>query len=215
MIKKVSLFILLGLFLGQCKRNDFTLGIQGKVNDDILGGTVAGVEVELEVQILEGGIFNSTFQPLDSQTSAADGSYGFSFDRENAVEYRLTTSKDGYITRQKGINPDNLAPGEVLDLDLSVVPRATFEVTLQSAWPNNEFDYIKFKNLGTDFVCACCDGTEQTFPGTSVDTTFSCDLYGETWLKYFVEVDKDSVFYSYIDSLYCPAFETSSIQITY
>ena len=209
------LLLLLPILFGHCRQREFTLSISGFVSDSVFGGNLGDVTLVLEMQVLEGGVFNSTFQSVGTASTSDGGHYVFSFERENVIEYRILTLKDGYIDQEFRIDPEDLTPDEVFNLDLEIIPKATFGVHLFSAFPSNEFDSITFKNLAVDFDCICCNSEDRVFVGTEVDTTLSCNLYGESWIKYFVEIEKDTAFHSYIDSLYCPAFEVTTLELPY
>lgn len=215
MNRTLFLVVIIALFCGQCRQKEFILTISGQLSDAVLGGPVSNADLTLQVQVLSGGVFNTTFQSIENTTTDGTGNYEFVFDRENAVEYRIVTEANGYIERNFGVNPENLAPGEVFNFDISIIPRATHQVHLVSLFPQNEFDSITYKNLAVEFNCACCDSEDRIFGGMNVDTTLSCDLYGESWLKYFIQIEKDTASHTFIDSVYCPAFEITTTEIVY
>lgn len=215
-MKKTFIFIcLLTLLFGQCRQKEFALGISGQLSDSVFGGAVGGVNMVLQMQKLEGGVFNATYQTLASTSSDANGNYEFSFERENVVDYRITTDKIGYLGDDFQIDPENLAPDDVFTFNIALIPKSTFDVHLFSMFPQNEFDTIRFRNLAADYDCACCDSEERIFGGTEVDTVLSCNLYGESWIKYYVEIEKDTAFHTYIDSLFCPAFGSATLELPY
>jgi hypothetical protein len=47
-----------------------------------------------------------------------------------------------------------------------------------------------------------------------VDFTSSCKLYGDSWIYYRWDIFKDTDT-SFVDSVYCPAFQTTNILIEY
>lgn len=215
MKKSLLLLILISLFFGQCRQKEFILSIDGNLSDNVFGGNLPGVNLILEMQVLQNGVFNSTYQTVASTTSDGSGNYEFSFDRENVIEYRISTVKEGYLNDVFQIDPENLSPGEVYTFNIGLIPKATFDVHLVNTFPENEFDSITFRNLAVSFDCVCCNSEERIFGGMDVDTTLSCNLHGESWIKYFVEIERDTAFSSYIDSLYCPAFEVTTLELLY
>ena len=205
------------LMLDGCKQEDLgSLGMNGVVTDARNGTPIPGVSVALDEQVLENGSFNSNFSTAASTVTASNGSYSVDFERKNVVEYRLSLDKAGYFPKEYEINPDNVPLDDAFTQNGSMFTIATVQTRLLNGMPLNSLDQIRFRYLNAnEFDCPCCNNDFKVLQGTEVDSTFSCDLYGDFNLKYVYEVTRNDTTITFVDSTYCPAFQTTEILINY
>lgn len=218
---KVSSWLVLFLsviIISSCNKDDVVkLTIAGKVEDPkaLLNQSVAGVELKLLHNSLEGGVFSNSFSEIMSVTSGANGAYQFEFDRDNTISYKITGQKTNYFDLEVLINPDNIDPGTTYTKNLSLKPKAHLSMNIVNSDPEGPTDQITFQYLNANFNCSCCDNDDLILTGTDVDTTDVCALEGNSWIKYYYIVDKPSLFLSVLDSVYCNSFDTTYVQIGY
>jgi 5-hydroxyisourate hydrolase-like protein (transthyretin family) len=209
----LSFFFL--FFLTTCKKQNGNMFIVGKVIDATSGSGLSGVSISLSEKKVESGTFFAGYSQLGNTTTNGSGDFSFEFERANASEYKLEYSKNNYFEKERFLNPGNLTPGEDYRVNTGLYPKAVFEVHIVNTNPFDEEDNIVFQNMNADFTCECCDSESRSFAGMDVDETFSCDLFGNYWLRYFYQVDKDSESELTIDSVYCEPFETTLVEINY
>lgn len=203
--------------LSSCnKETDGNLIIQGKVSDSRNGAAVGNVEVTLKQQLLEGGSFNSNYVTAVQGNTASSGNYELEFERENAAGYRVELEKDGYFSKRYDINPDNIKPGNPYTRNGTLTSRATLHLRLFNDVPFNNNDRVRFRHLNANFDdCPCCTNDFIVLEGTDVDSIISCDLHGDFQIKYVWEVTKNDTTITYVDSLFCPAFMETGLEIGY
>jgi hypothetical protein len=209
------LFLLLIALVG-CRKNDNQgMLINGKVSDVRNNSGLGGVDITLSEQVVEDGSLNASFQLADETTTDGGGNYELDFERRNALVYRVDYEKQGYFSRQLELNPDDLTPGEPFGRSLGMIPEATFEVRILNANPVSANDEIRFRNLDGNFGCACCNTDWIVKEGMMVDTTFSCRLHGDFMMHFTYEITKVGIDSTVVDSVYCPAFQTTAVTIEY
>lgn len=217
-MKRLFLIIFsLFLLFPACKKDDInSLSIAGKVRDGRNNAGLSGVNVNFEEKILEGGAFNSSFQTAAQGNTDGSGNYELDFERKNAVEYQIEFSKNGYFPRTFEINPENVSLDETYTRNAVLNARAEVELQLVNQTPVNSQDQIRFRYLNAIFDdCFCCNNDFLVLQGTAVDSTKSCEIHGDFLIKYVYEVTKNDTTITTVDSLFCPAFTTTQIVITY
>lgn len=209
--------ILTALTFVACKKdNDGKLRIEGKISDRRNGTGVSSVRVNLKEQVVEGGSFSSTFTQSATTTTAGNGTYEVEFERKNAAAYEFELKKTGFFDRVYSINPENVTLGDTYTRNGVLTPIATLQLRLLNQTPLNQNDRIRFRHLNANFEdCSCCNNDFVVIDGTNVDSTFQCELHGDFLIKYVWEVTKNDTTTTYVDSLYCPAFMTSNLEIAY
>ena len=215
-MKKLIAFVLIvSAAAVACKEDGFEITVEGRIFDESLGGSLSSADVVISTQTVNGGVFSSTYSPLVSTVTDGSGNFSMEVTKINVPDYQIEASRDQYFSREITINADDFQPGETYVRNMTLYAQADVTFHLQNTSPLNEFDEITIQNVVTDFDCTCCNNAEREFGGTDVDTSVTCSLYGESWLKYFVQVDKDTLQYNYLDSVFCPAFENTVVTIEY
>lgn len=198
------------------KETEGNLIIQGNVSDSRNGAAVGNAEVTLKQQLLEGGSFNSTFVTAVQSNTASSGNYELEFDRENAAAYRIELEKEGYFPKRYDVNPDNIRPGDPYTRNGTLTSRATFHLRLFNDMPFDNNDRVRFRHLNANFDdCPCCNNDFIVLEGADADSIFTCDLHGDFQIKYVWEVTKNDTTITYVDSLFCPAFIETGLEIGY
>ncbi len=216
MVNRLSLFFFTLLVLSaSCRKtDDIELTIRGVITDYRNDAGVGGVTVRLDEQALQSGTVSSAFTNAGQTVTASDGSFELVFPRENALLYRITLTKEGYFNRQTEVNPDNVRPNAPYDFEEIIIPRATLVMKITNENPQSEDDLMRFRKLNALFDCVCCNNEFIDFHGAAVDTTLTCELYGDHNLTYTYTVYRleDT---QVVDSVFCPAFHTTELVIGY
>ncbi len=198
-----------------CNKNDVEgMEMTGKVRDSRNSSGVSNVSVLVEEQVVEGGALNGAYQFAVQTTTDGSGNYQANFERKNSLTYKLDFTKSGYFGVTREVNPDDLTPGTPYTLNTVLTPEAFVEVHIYNANPETSQDFIRFRYMNANFDCECCGNGWKEFSGTMVDTTIMCRLHGDYMLSYTYEVDKTLEVIE-VDSIYCPAFLTTTLNVAY
>jgi len=212
----IAIFFALALFITSCKRDDkFMFALEGTVKNARSGAGLSSASLELSQQEIASGTFNDNFVHAGHTLSDGSGFYRLDFARESVVEYKLEVEKTNYISREFSFVPVDFSIGNATTQNIALYPEAFIVVHLHNDAPTFENDVMKFRFDQVNFDCQCCMGGWVQQNGEAVDSSFSCRLYGETWLKYVREITSGLSDTLMEDSIWCPSFITTQLDISY
>ena len=200
-----------------CCRTDCanTYIIEGTVVEQATGFPCVGFDVKIEEQVLENGVLNGFFETAGTTTTDDAGFFTITFPRKSALEYRLRVNEEGWFVISQGINPDDFSPDIPVHIDLEAVPSAALSVHITNQTPSAELDKLRFR-FTEDFKQYTTCGTEwMVFEGPSTDTLFNCILPGNEWMPYLYIDQSGEEDLAVSDSIFCAAFGTTTLEITY
>jgi hypothetical protein len=199
-----------------CKKKKVMLKISGHVYDSDLNQNVAGANVILSGNGLEGGVYSPGFKTINTTVTDANGYYEFSFEKDQSDTYRVFLSKNQYFSITEEFSSSRFDSSVEIALDLELRPAGYVKIHLKNEYPSDDDDQIIFSFTNTAETCLeCCNGTPRTGNGPAFDTTFTCMFYGNNKIHFMRSVTKDQHTNVYADSLYCPAFATETYEILY
>ena len=215
-MNKILIVILSLVMLSSCnKNNDNMIELTGVVSDEINSSPVDGLSVLLEINPFGGNSFSNSFEEIETTNTNLNGEYLFSFQNSNAVEYRLTFTKQGCFTEQLLINPDQLSLSENNNIDASIYSASYLVLNISNNLPYNNDDEIVFSTtLISSNVGSCFDGI-VTMLGSSADTIIECEIYGNQMVEFDYFVTKDNFTNSFSDNVFCIAGDTLYKYINY
>jgi hypothetical protein len=194
-----------------CKKEDnFKYILNGTVKNARSGQSISSASVDVTQQLVSGGSFSTNFVYAASGNTDGAGFYELSWTREVAAAFKLTAEKAGYFERIYELSPDNMSTGEAYSRNVLLYPIATIEMHLINTGSTNVNDVLNFRYDDTEFDCDCCNESWINLTGIDADTTFTCQLYGDQWLKYVLDLHTSEADTLLVDSVWCPAFQTTS-----
>jgi hypothetical protein len=214
----IGILLWVAFTLGGCKKEESKpFNIVGRVVDGDSGEGLSQVAVTVEKQVIQSGVFGQTWLNASSTSSASDGGYSCTWPRENFAALRISPEKADYVGAVKNLDVDAFKTAEdfTINRDLVMYKEGFITVTLRNTGQAAEQDRLAFTFLNANFDCNCCSNFWRVYEGATVDTAFTCRIYGNRWLKYQVNSTiafNDSIV---VDSVYCPAFVTTAIEIDY
>jgi hypothetical protein len=214
----IAFIILLIAAMYGCKKDqNSNFGLKGQVTDGDTGESLADAQIEVEKQVVTSGVFGNVFQHAATTQTDALGNYSCTWPRENFAALRMIAEKNNYISTEKGLDVDAFKKEdfEYITQDVQLYKEAFIQVRLQHSGVINNQDQLDFTFLNANFACNCCSNGWRSFEGGQVDTTFTCRLYGNRWIKYQAQTTIAFVDSIFVDSVYCPAFDTTAILINY
>jgi hypothetical protein len=197
-----------------CKKDGVDpYSVKGKVNDFSSGSGLPEVTIKVEKQAVQNGVYSNNYERALTTTTASDGRFEGSWERETFTSIKLLAEKSNYIPIDIELNEQEIGSGEInKNLTMYREAFASLRFIHEGASTN---DRLSFNYTNTNFDCACCKPGWKTILGAQVDTTFSCKVYGDHWLVFEVITDINNVDSSFTDSLYCPAFIETPMVVYY
>lgn len=203
------------LLVTSCKKENTNFNLQGTVRSGNNSVGLPAAYVEVQKQVVNGGTFGATYSTAVLGATDGSGNYKVNWPRENFAALKLIVSKSQYIRRESNLLVDDFSGGNTVTKDMTLYPEAFIDVRIQNTGEANSTDVFKFTFTNANFDCLCCSNGFKIFAGSAVDTAYQCRLYGDTWLKYQkqkITLETDSVVN---DSIWCPAFITTDLNISY
>lgn len=205
-MKKLLVFLAIGMLFFSCKKEDINFTLTGKITDSTFGTGLAGATLTLKQIPIGGG----TQQVIGSTTLGTNGSYSFTFPREKVSKYILTVSKDNYFSIYKEITFSEFSPEEDLVKNYSTTAMAWVKIRIVNSAPASMTDSFRFnKQEGKNDCPECCPQVEHILTGL-VDTTFICPTDANTTFSIFYQVPNTTI--QGIESIQSVAFDTVTIQ---
>jgi len=208
-MKKFSLFVLVILVAAGCNKNTPANEIKGMVYEGSSTGPHTAGTVEFQTKRVIDGVLQDYFTTTASMPILVDGSYGVTFELSNLLAARLVAHDTNYITDTININPDRLRNEHPFIQDIHLYPEASVRVHLTRT---GTFANVNFNWSNANFQCDCCTNTVRNFPGLT-DAEFTCPVYGNYWLKYFVLVNATNGTTTITDSIYCQPFQENLLEL--
>jgi len=218
MLQKLQIFIAICILSSGCCREDCagTFVIHGIISSNIDGSPCAGFEMELEEQILDGGVLNGFYETAAITTTDASGYYHIEFPRKNAFSYQIGVNYEGWFPVLEVIEPELFAPDIPLEYDIITTPKADLNIVVQNAPPAFDIDKMRVRLLKTFEQYSTCDAEWRVFNGAEIDSTWNCIMPGDVWMPYIsIDQTDPEAKITTIDSVFCEAFSTTTINVVY
>ena len=165
-----------------CKKEESVV-VQGTVREGYQNGSISNARVELEYNEISGASFSTGFKEIGVTTTDASGNFSFEFERVKAVNYQLTTTREGFETARQMIGGDEWTVAQTNRVELDIFETAELNVRFINAAPASPDDQLLFQLKPHSEGCiSCC--TSQIIAHTSVDTSFTCKVYANQVIGY-------------------------------
>ena len=214
--KNYLVLILLSLLIfGGCKNDKRVITISGIVNQANPEGKLEGVAVDLFSQKTETGTFSYNFEKQATTISDADGAFKFEFEFSYYSAFKLVLSKDLYFSISKEFETEVLTDDKYFDeFNMYTGAYIRFHIVNQNPFDNNDKVLYRIENFNVE-CDGCCPSEFRSFEGYNIDETFECKVYGnEEYTIEFITIKNDLQTFP-VRSVYCPAFETSNVELIF
>ncbi|MDG2369392.1 MAG: hypothetical protein P8M12_02005 [Flavobacteriales bacterium] len=191
------------------------IDLSGTISDKINSFPIEGVNVLLEIKPFGGSSFSNSFDEITTTETNTNGEYLFSFQNSNAVEYRLTFTKQGCFSEQIVINPDQLSISDNNVIDATLYSSSYLVLNITNNTPFNNDDQITLNTTLIGANVGSCFNNIVTMVGSSVDTTIECEVYGNQMIEIDYFVTKDNFTNAFSDNVFCSSGDTLFKYINY
>jgi len=197
-----------------CKKKSPVYVLEGIVRAHQQETALSGVSLKLEQQAVDGNVYSGVYTTAATTTSDQNGKFRLSWPRTQIARLRLLASQPDYIPSTVELSPDDFTPDEPVRKTIRLYPEAFVEINLRNSGSTSPEDYLKFRLLN-QFSCECCTTDLLEVQGAIVDTTYSCRVYGNSWVRYFRESESGGTFQVITDSIWCPSFITTNLTVNF
>ena len=196
------------LLLISCKKGAGTYVIKGEITDL----TFDQGHSDAIVRLYKVPIGTQEMIPVDSATLESNGSYTFSFIREQIEKYVIYVEKEGYFDIVDDLYLSSLTLESDNIRNYGTKAKAWIGIQIQNNSPEDSDHFRYIKQEGLEDCSECCPNSEQNFYG-ALDTTIYCINNGnEVYsLLYWIIGTSNTDLVSKITS----PFDTSYVSIGY
>jgi len=206
--------ILMAILIFSCKKEESDIVVSGNVVDPQNGSVIAGAHVYLDGKILSGGIYNDNYSEIASTTTDASGHFELKTPWQVVSEYRIRVFKNNYFDNQSIVAAESIPKGGTYTNSFSLLPAAWVRLNINNVVGYNT-DEIMYKYAQTPQSCMdCC--TNQFLTGSgNYHAIYKCKAVGNKYNKFYWTVKRNDIINPFSDSVYCPAFDTTTLNISY
>jgi hypothetical protein len=208
-MRKIYYILLCTIVLVACKKGKADFTIAGILTDSTFGQPFSGATVSL-YEVPAGGGTNSL---VGQMTTNANGAYSFTFPRDQAESYVLTSDKNNYFPLEETIYFSDLTIEEDNIRNFSTTAKAWVRLRFVNQAPADPTDLLRYLKQSGKVGCSECHTTEEQFLSGIVDTVIRCATDGNTTFSYFYDVIGASD--QGIKSANAVAFDTTEILLNY
>lgn len=191
------------LILTSCKALVETGVVKGVVKDATTGHPISNADVFLlRNEIADGDIWNGggPSEQMDYTTSDANGVFTFHFDYNKNYYYLCGSEKDLYFDLNQEFKVDDEIKDGV-NVEILLNPIAWLKVHYRNDPPALTTDILGVNGYITEVLY-----------GSEIDTSLTYKTQGNVWSKIYWAIGYEP---TNIDSIYCPAFDTTYFEILY
>lgn len=205
-MKRLFYFMFLAITVISCEKGKANFVLKGTIQDETFSTTLAGATIQLyQVQV---GSASETF--VSSQTIGSDGTYSFTFPRDNMEKYILRIEKDNYFPLEKTVYFSSLTINSDNIRDYSTTAKAWVKLNFIND-PNfggNELEYTI--QQGKENVDGSCQHGTYTI---NTSTSYYCINDGNQLYSYlyFAFGPNDTG----VKSVITTPFDTTELTLTY
>lgn len=205
-MKRLYYFLFLAITVISCEKGKANFVLKGTIQDETFSTTLAGATIQLyQVQV---GSASETF--VSSQTIGSDGTYSFTFPRDNMEKYILRIEKDNYFPLEKTVYFSSLTINSDNIRDYSTTAKAWVKLNFIND-PNfggNELEYTI--QQGKENVDGSCQHGTYTI---NTSTSYYCINDGNQLYSYlyFAFGPNDTG----VKSVITTPFDTTELTLTY
>lgn len=207
-MRTLLVLLISSLIVIGCKKGKSDLTMTGTVSDATFNQSLNGATVKL-YEVEAGGGSQSL---IGSTNVGSDGSYSFTFPRNQVENYILTVEKNLYFDNQLIIPFNSMTTKEDNIRDISTTAKSWAKITLFNSNPQTSDHLTLIKQQGKNNCTECCGSDQLDFYGT-VDTSFYCANDGNTTYQFAYQLVGTA--FQGLKSGTTVAFDTTEILLQY
>lgn len=213
-MKKICMLIFMAFALLSCKKDDEKITVTGTVVDPQSGNGISGVNVYLDGKILNSGIYNEDYSEIASATTDGSGNFKIETDWQVVSCYRIRAFKNNYFENQAVVPAESISKGQTYSTSLSMLPASWIRVNINNMVGYAD-DEIQYKFTSTPQTCMDCCHNSFLIGSGNYHAVYKCRAVGNRFNRFYWTVKRDGLTNPFADSVYCAAFDTTTLNINY
>jgi len=158
-----------------CKKGAGTFTIKGKITDETFNIGLSGAIIEL----YKVPVASNNEILVDSKTLTTDGTYSFTFQREQVEKYIIRVNKNLYFPIESFVYYSSLSVENDNIRNYGTKAKSWVELKFLNTSPSSSDHFRYIKQQGLAGCTECCPISEQDYYG-ALDTSIYCINQGNT-----------------------------------
>jgi hypothetical protein len=196
-----------------CKKEEVHNRFVGAVRKGNSATYLNGATVKAQKKDVNNGVFSSEYVLLGETQSTDEGKYEIPFEVGIFAALRLEFSKSGYHKLYREVTSNYFDLNDTYTFNTKLYPISEIEVHISDG--QYAFDEIRFRYPDADFDCNCCEAGWKIYNQPNIDTTWSCMVYGDQFVRYQYRLINDETDSLVTDSIFCLPQTTQQINLQY
>jgi hypothetical protein len=213
-MKRILTLFFLAVTLLSCKKDDDKIMVTGTVVDPQSGIGISGVNVYLDGKILNSGIYNEDYSEIASATTDGSGNFKIETAWQVVSCYRIRVFRNNYFENQLVVPAESISKGQTYTAALTMLPAAWIRVNINNMVGSAD-DEIQYKFTSTPQSCMDCCHNSFLIGSGNYHAVYKCRAVGNKINGFYWTVKRDGVTSPNADSVYCVAFDTTTLNINY
>jgi len=205
---QIFLIVIISFSIGCKKKGKADFTIKGVITD----GTFSAPLANTDVFLYETTAGQSNSSLIGQTTTNSFGEYSFTFPRNSAESYYLTSSKADYFPLEETIYFSDLTIEDDNVLNYTTTAVSWVRLRFFNQAPSS-FDVLEYSRQKGKINCATCCSSEINYLNGAVDTSIYCVNDGNTIYQYQYSVQGTSN--NGMRSATTVAFDTTEIYLSY
>lgn len=209
--------VLLGSTIHQaCKKEENQqITVKGTVTNLQSGSALSGAVVYLEGKLLNSGIYNNSFSVIASSTTNGSGQFEIKTDWQVVSQYRIRVYKLNHFETLSVVSAESIPKGSTYSTSFAISPIAWVRMNVRNAVGMAD-DEIQYKFSSTPQSCYdCCSNDYIVGTGATYTNSYKCKVIGDRDNTFYWTVKRNGITTPSSSSRYCPAFDTTVLNIVY
>lgn len=175
-----ALFIMVSALLYGCNSKDVFI-VTGTLTDFYSGEVIENAELTLSYTSIESGTYSSNYKFLSETSTDGNGQFKFEFDYVSAVDFRIRTSKNGYVNEDYFFDRDDWKLKDDNIAELTAFGESNLTISLLNNASKKQYLFkLSDHSLGCTSCCSAGTYSLKNF----VDTAFTCTMYANQTVDY-------------------------------
>jgi len=200
-----------------CKRTPTgELRLTGIIEDARLGSGLMDVDVVLEEQVVDGGVWVGNWTEAGASATDGSGAFQIAFQRKNVVANRVRAEKSGWFPVTADLSPEAWRGDDAASWDAEMVPMAWVDLAFANAQPFGAPASVAFRFLHLNPRDLPIHHNEWGyFAGDNPPVDALHLMEGDQFLPFTWTVEREGETTAFVDSVYLSRLDTIPLTILF
>jgi hypothetical protein len=210
---KFILTVFSALLVISCNKDTIKYSFSGIVTETAEKGPLAEATVQLYQTPFNNSLTSNNYELAGGTTTAVNGSYQFSIDREKVTSFRLDVTKDNYFDYSNEMSSDDISSEKENIFNPQLDAKSWIRFDIENVVPANASDELTLLLYNYREGCDGCATNDYNYLNGTIDTNLTYVSTAGAYFKFMIINVTTSQ--TALDSIYMTPFDTTVYQFNY